>query len=179
MHHQIPLFDDIDPLGPTTRDDRNRFATLAPTDLTDGEKDSLIALALRVLEPTVRYDAFTDAESTKRFLCLRFAREPNELFACAYLDTRHRLIELAELFRGTIDGCSVHPRVVAQHALSLGAGACILAHNHPSGDPTPSRADIRITERIREVLALFDIRVLDHIIVGRDGAVSLAAEGHL
>jgi len=176
--HQTNLFEteSAEALASTGGD---RFAMLAPADLSDGEKDSVIQLALRVLEPAVHYEAFTDTESTKRFLRLRFARAPHEIFACAYLDTRNRLIELAELFRGTIDGCSVHPRVVAQHALTVGAGACILVHNHPSGDPTPSMADIRITQRIKEVLALFDIRLLDHIVVGREGAVSLAAQGHL
>ncbi len=176
--HQTNLFD-AETTVATKADSDDRFATLAPTDLSDGEKDSVIQLALRVLEPTVQYQVFTDVESTKRYLQLRFAREPNELFACAYLDTHHRLIELAELFHGTIDGCSVHPRVVAQRALAIGASACIAAHNHPSGDPSPSGADIRITHRIREALDLFDIRLLDHIIVGREGVVSLAARGDL
>ena len=127
---QTNLFDNAanETLAP---DGDNRFGGLAPTDLSDDEKDSLIQLALRVLEPGERYDVFTDVESTKRYLQLRFAREPHELFACAYLDTRHRLIELAELFRGTIDGCSVHPRVVAHRALVVEAGACIMVHNHP------------------------------------------------
>ena len=176
--HQSNLFE-VERANATGSEANDRFATLAPTDLTHGEQDSLIRLALQVLEPTVRYDAFTDAESTKRYLQLRFARESHEVFACAYLDNRHRLIELAELFRGTIDGCTVHPRVVALRALTVNAAACIIAHNHPSGDPTPSRADIRITQRIREVLDLFDIRVLDHIVVGREGVVSLAEEGKL
>ena len=175
---QTNLFDNAanETLAP---DGDNRFLGLAPTDLSDDEKDSLIQLALRVLEPAERYDVFTDVESTKRYLQLRFAREPHEIFACAYLDTRHRLIELAELFRGTIDGCSVHPRVVAHRALAVGAGACSMVYNHPSGDPTPSLADSRTTHGIRDVLALFDIRLLDHIIVGREGVVSLAARGEL
>lgn len=175
---QTNLFD-ADTTVAIQADSDDRFATLAPTDLSDGEKASVIQLALRVLEPAVQYQVFTDVESTKRYLQLRFAREPNELFACAYLDTRHRLIELAELFHGTIDGCSVHPRVVAQRALTIGASACIAAHNHPSGDPSPSAADIRITHRIREALDLLDIRLLDHIIVAREGVVSLAARGDL
>ena len=124
--HQTDLFDVEGTIAPKAQSD-DRFAALAPADLSDGEKDSIIQLALRVLEPAVRYQVFTDVETTKRYLQLRFAREPNELFACAYLDTRHRLIELAELFHGTIDGCSVHPRVVAQRALAVGASACIIA----------------------------------------------------
>jgi DNA repair protein RadC len=176
--HQTDLFD-VEGTIALRAQSKDRFAALAPADLSDGEKDSVIQLALRVLEPEVQYQVFTDVETTKRYLQLRFAREPNELFACAYLDTRHRLIELTELFHGTIDGCSVHPRVVAQRALALGASACIAAHNHPSGDPSPSAADIRITHRVREALDLLDIRLLDHIVVGREGVVSLAARGDL
>ncbi|MCF7993435.1 MAG: DNA repair protein [Chromatiaceae bacterium] len=177
MHQTDPL--DVEPTIALRAESHNRFATLAPMDLSDGEKDSVIQLALRALETTAQHQVFTDVESTKRYLQLRFAREPNELCACAYLDTHHRLIELAELFHGTIDGYSVHPRVVAQRALAVGASACIVAHNYPSGDPSPSAADIRITHRIREALGLLDIRLLDHIIVGREGAVSLAARGDL
>lgn len=111
--HQTNLFETkaAEALASTGGD---RFAMLAPADLSDGEKESVIQLALRVLEPAVHYDAFTDTESAKRFLRLPFARAPYEIFACAYLDTRNRLIEPAELFHGTIDGCSVHPRVVSE-----------------------------------------------------------------
>jgi DNA repair protein RadC len=82
------------------------------------------------------------------------------------LDSRHRILAFETLFRGTIDGASVHPREVVKAALHHGAAACILAHDHPSGDSSPSEADKRITARLREALALVDVRVLDHIIVG-------------
>lgn len=157
----------------------DRFATLAPTDLTDPERESLIALALRVLEPSRPYETFCDPEAVQRFCRLRFAQESRELFACAFLDNRHRLIELSVLFQGTIDGCSVHPRVVAETALAQRSAAVILIHNHPSGDPEPSQADRRITERLCKLLDLLEIRVLDHIVVGREGTVSFAARGLL
>ncbi|MFE8032995.1 JAB domain-containing protein [Thiohalocapsa marina] len=155
----------------------DRFAALEAADLSDGERDSVVQLALRVLEPRVSYTAMTDAKASQRYFRLRLAREPREIFLCAFLDTRHRIITLAELFQGTLDACSVHPRVVAQEALRHNAAACLFVHNHPSGDPTPSQADLAITRRLREVLMLFDIRVLDHLVVGRGGTVSLAEQG--
>jgi DNA repair protein RadC len=86
---------------------------------------------------------------------------------------------LSVLFQGTIDGCSVHSRVVVEAALRHRTAAVIFVHNHPSGDPTPSQADRRITETLRQALDLLDIRVLDHIVVAREGSVSLAARGLL
>lgn len=157
----------------------DRFATMQADDLTPTEQDSLVALALKILEPKVSYDTFTEVAATMEFMRLRFARKQWEVFAVAFLDNRHRLIALEELFRGTIDGCSVHPRVIAQRALALNGAACLLVHNHPSGIPTPSPADLLVTRRIQDALDLFEIKVLDHIIVGGEGAVSLAQQGQL
>ncbi|KAA6183702.1 DNA repair protein [Thiohalocapsa marina] len=165
-------------VGDTTKV-ADRFAALAAADLSDREQDSVIQLALQVLEPRVSYTVMSDPTTSLQYFRLRLAREPREIFLCAFLDTRHRLIEMVELFQGTLDGCSVHPRVVAQEALRRNAAACLIVHNHPSGDPTPSTADVAITKRLSEVLMLFDIRVLDHLVVGRDGAVSLAKEGRI
>jgi DNA repair protein RadC len=95
------------------------------------------------------------------------------------LDSRHRLIRALELFRGTIDGASVHPREVVKEALRHNAAACVFAHNHPSGVAEASQADELITRRLREALALVDIRVLDHIIVGGGEALSFAERGLL
>jgi DNA repair protein RadC len=97
-----------------------------------------------------------------------------EVFACIYVDNRHRIIAFEELFQGTIDGASVHPRVVVQRALELNAAAVLFAHNHPSGVAEPSMADQRITERLRSALALIDVRVLDHFIVTAEDSVSFA-----
>lgn len=101
----------------------------------------------------------------------------HEAFACLYLDTRHRVIAFEMLFRGTVDGASVHPREVARRALHHNATALICGHNHPSGAATPSRADWQITSRLREALFLLDIRLLDHLVIGRDGWASMATLG--
>ena len=101
------------------------------------------------------------------------------MFACLFLDNRHRLIRFEELFRGTIDGASVHPREVVRQALAHNAAALILAHNHPSGVAEPSGADRQITRRLVDALALVDVRVLDHLVVGRGEAFSFAEQGLL
>jgi DNA repair protein RadC len=103
----------------------------------------------------------------------------HEVFACLYLDTRNRVLKYEELFRGTLDGASVHPREVVKQALAQNAAALIFAHNHPSGVAEPSGADERITRRLRDALALVEIRVLDHIVVGDGEAVSFAERGLL
>jgi DNA repair protein RadC len=100
------------------------------------------------------------------------------VFAVMFLDNQHRLIAFEELFFGTIDSASVYPREVLKAALKVNAAALIFAHNHPSGDATPSQADKQITQRLKEALALVDIRVLDHIVVG-DSAISFAERGLL
>ena len=114
---------------------------------------------------------------TSRFLISRLRDRPFEVFCCLYLDARHRLIAFEELFRGTIDGASVHPREVVRQALAHNAASLIFAHNHPSGVAEPSRADELITLRLRDALGLVDIRVLDHLIVAGPRVVSLAEKG--
>lgn len=99
-----------------------------------------------------------------------------EVFALLLLDNQHRLIEFNELFYGTIDSASVYPREVVKLALERNAAAVIFAHNHPSGDATPSQADKRITSRLKDALALIDVRVLDHFVVG-ETCVSFAERG--
>ena len=118
-------------------------------------------------------------QATEHFLVARLRDLPHELFCCLHLDNRHRLIAFDELFRGTIDGASVHPREVVKQALARNAAAVILAHNHPSGVAEPSQADELITRRLREALALVDIRVLDHLIVADNRCLSFAARGLL
>lgn len=102
-----------------------------------------------------------------------------ESFHCIFLDTRHRVIEAEEMFRGTIDGAAVYPRVIAQRALELNAAALIIAHNHPSGVNEPSVADQAITRRIKEGLQLLEIRLLDHFVIANNDYVSLASRGML
>lgn len=112
---------------------------------------------------------------------LRFAIEAkeHEVFVAIFLSTQHRVIESVELFRGTLDQASVYPREVAKEALKRNAGAVIFAHNHPSGEPEPSASDRKITERMKEALGLFDIKVLDHFVVGAGDIVSFAERGIL
>lgn len=122
-------------------------------------------------------DLLCSPGDTSRFLTAQLRDRPFEVFCCLYLDTRHRLIAFEELFRGTIDGANVHPREVVKQALTHNAANLIFAHNHPSGVAEPSRADELITLRLREALALVDIRVLDHLIVAGPRVVSLAEKG--
>jgi DNA repair protein RadC len=121
--------------------------------------------------------ALSNPRATREFLRMRLRDLPHEVFCCIYLDNRHRVIGFEELFRGTIDGASVHPREVVKQALARNAAAVILAHNHPSGIAEPSQADELITRRLKEALALVDIRVLDHIVVGDTMCESFAERG--
>ena len=113
------------------------------------------------------------------FLTARLRDRAEEVFCCLYLDTRHFVIGFEELFRGSISGATVHPREVVKRALAVNAAAVIVAHNHPSGIAEPSRADESVTGRLRDALALVDIRLLDHLIVGDSGCVSLSERGLL
>jgi len=140
----------------------------------------IIAAARRAMTRRVRRGAAMDCpRAVREFLTVKLGNLEHELFAVLLLDTRHRLIEYVELFRGTIDGASVHPREVVKLALARNAAALVLAHPHPSGAAEPSQADELVTRRLREALALVDIRVLDHIIVAGGEAVSFAERGLL
>ena len=121
--------------------------------------------------------ALANPRATREFLRARLRDRDHEVFCCLFLDNRHRVICFDEVFRGTIDGASVHPREVVKLALARNAAAVILAHNHPSGVAEPSQADELITGRLREALALVDIRVLDHVVVGDGACVSFAERG--
>ena len=137
-------------------------------------------LARRALaEPLGRGAVISDPEAVHRWLRLRLRDLQHELFAVLLLDARHQVIRFEPLFRGTIDGASVHPREVVRSALGHGAAAVVLVHNHPSGVAEPSRADVRITARLKSALELVDVRVLDHLVVGDAEAVSLAERGLL
>jgi DNA repair protein RadC len=144
-------------------------------------KFALLQAALEIArrhfaEELARGDCLTRPAQTMNYLRARLRDYEHEVFACLMLDNRNRVIALRELFRGTVDGASVYPREVVKQALADNAAAVIFAHNHPSGVCEPSQADIRITERLRQALALVDIRVLDHVIVG-DGVTCLSERG--
>jgi DNA repair protein RadC len=116
-------------------------------------------------------------EQTREFLRLKIGEELNEVFGCIFLDNRHRVIAIENLFFGTIDGASVHPRVIVQKALGHNAAAILAYHNHPSGVAEPSQSDVRLTRQLQEALKLVDVRVLDHIVVCVGECTSLAERG--
>ncbi len=113
------------------------------------------------------------------YLRARLRHLPYEVFGCLHLDNRHRVLAFEELFRGTVDGASVHPREVVRACLQHNACAVIFAHNHPSGVAEPSAADRTITHELRNALRLVEVRVLDHLVIGSDDPVSMAARGLL
>lgn len=158
----------------------DRFADLKPSALTDVEKKTLLDLALKLLSVKHRVGSpLTDAAATRQYLSLRLAEYRHEVFGCLLLDTRHRVIAVRELFQGTIDGAAVYPRVVVQKALETNAAAIIFFHNHPSGVAEPSHADEALTRRLKDALALIDVRVLDHFVVSAGDSVSFAERGLL
>lgn len=137
-----------------------------------------LELGRRYLESRlIRGDALSCPNTTRRYLLARLRAYPYEVFACLFLDNRHRVIRFEEMFRGTIDGASVHPREIVKKALEYNAAAVILAHNHPSGVAEPSRADKSLTQRLRDALALVEVRVLDHFVIGDGETVSFAERG--
>ena len=159
---------------------KNHFADVKICRLNEIEKKSLIALAFAVLQEQHKPGVLLPSPNeTRDYLRLRLVDCKAEVFGCLFLDNRHRVIETAELFQGTVDGASVYPRVVVQQALALNAAAIMFFHNHPSGVAEPSHADEAITKRLKDALALVDIRVLDHFIVTAGESVSFAERGLL
>lgn len=139
-----------------------------------------LELGRRYLDAELRGgDRLTDPADSARYLKSRLAGYPYEVFGCLFLDNRHRVIAFEELFRGSIDGTSVHPREVVRRCLANNAAAAILAHNHPSGVAEPSAEDRAITQRLREALNLIDVRLLDHFVIGDGMPTSLAQRGWL
>lgn len=140
---------------------------------------AVLEMARRYLfEELKRGDSLCSPQHTREFLRSQMRDYPYEVFAVLFLDQRHRIIKFEEMFRGTIDGASVYPREVVKKSLEHNAAAVIFAHNHPSGVAEPSQSDERITRRLKDALALVDIRVLDHFVVGEE-VVSFAERGLL
>jgi DNA repair protein RadC len=141
---------------------------------------AVLELARRSLAQQLAQRPLFDApERVKDYLQLHLARRGHEVFAVLFVDAQHRLIRLEEMFRGTLTQTSVYPREVVKRALELGAAAVVLAHNHPSGAAEPSRADEFLTHTLSRALALVDVRVLDHLVVGDGETVSFAERGLL
>jgi DNA repair protein RadC len=146
-------------------------------------EDALIAQAALILERRLADktsgEKLTDPAVAGRMFCLKLSDRTHETFMAAFLDTHHRVIAVEELFHGNSTGCEVHPSEVAKRALLLNATAVIVAHNHPSGNNEPSAADRAVTARLKQALALLDVRLLDHFVCAGPNAVSLAARGWL
>ncbi|CAK4070428.1 RadC family protein [Vibrio sp. 16] len=139
---------------------------------------AVLELTQRYLSETLqRGDALTSPEQTKLYLSGLLRDKQREEFYVLYLDNQHRVIVGESLFQGTIDAASVYPREVVKRALEHNAAALILAHNHPSGVAEPSLSDRRITRRVSDALALVDVRILDHFVVGDGEIVSFAERG--
>ncbi|MCP5205240.1 MAG: DNA repair protein RadC [Pseudomonadales bacterium] len=144
-------------------------------------QQSVITEALNLVQERASTEGefITSPSQTFDYFRLFFAnRQEREHFALMLLDNQHKVLECSVIFSGTIDGAAIYPREIVKAALYANAAAVILAHNHPSGQPEPSSADRRITQRIQSALALVDIRVLDHVIVG-DTCYSFAQSGEL
>ena len=140
--------------------------------------DQILEAARHAIEQKMQRGAsFSSPAAVKEYLRAKLAGFEHEVFAVLFLDTHHRLIEYAEMFRGTIDGASVYPRELVKEALRHNAAAVIVSHNHPSGNPEPSQADKVLTQRLKEALGLVDVRVLDHVIVAGTDTTSFAKRG--
>ncbi|WP_076999333.1 DNA repair protein RadC [Variovorax sp. KK3] len=139
---------------------------------------AVLEIARRTSAEELKQRAVIDSpETVKQHIQLQIAARPYEVFAALFLDARHRLIALEELFRGTLTQTSVYPREVVARALHHNAAAVILAHNHPSGCVEPSRADEALTNALKAALALIDVQVLDHVIVAPGRSLSMAERG--
>ncbi|MEE5091656.1 DNA repair protein RadC [Xanthomonas euvesicatoria] len=142
--------------------------------------DAILEAARAVIDQKMQRGTLFDSPATvKQYLQTKLAGFEHEVFAGLFLDARHRLIEYVEMFRGTIDAAEVHPREVVKEALRCNAASVILAHNHPSGHPEPSAADRALTTRLKQALALVDVRVLDHIVVAGTTTAAFAERGWL
>lgn len=130
-------------------------------------------------EQMQRGDALQNPDDTRQYLMARMRDHHQEVFACLYLDNRHRVISFDEMFHGTINMASVHPREIVRRALKHNASAVIFTHNHPSGVAEPSHADRDLTTQLQKALALVEVRVLDHVVVGDGTSVSFAERGYL
>lgn len=156
-----------------------------PTAGYDAKEQRVVNKAIELLKSKLKKDGAciscieTASAEARLFINMALADKEREVFLVMFLDSQNRIIESAELFHGTIDSAAVYPREVVKAALSVNAAAVLLAHNHPSGDTTPSTADKSVTKKIQDSLSLVDVRVIDHIIVGGDKNFSFAAHGLL
>ncbi|WP_457977723.1 DNA repair protein RadC [Ectopseudomonas composti] len=152
------------------RDDQGRYLMATA--------DQILEAARQVIDQKIRRGtSFSSPSEVKDYLKAKLSGYEREVFAVMLLDSKHCLIGYVELFQGTIDQAAVYPREVVKLAMQHNAAAMIFSHNHPSGNPEPSRADELLTKRLKEALALVDVRVLDHIIVAGNDTASFAERG--
>ena len=172
-------FDGISGLLHATADDLKRIKGLGPA--KRAELVAVLELARRAMAQQLKErTVFADPNTIKHYLKLHLAARSYEVFAVIFLDAQNRLLATEEMFRGTLTQTSVYPREVVRRCLELNAAAVVFAHNHPSGVTEPSKADEDLTDRLRAALAMFDVRVLDHFIVGGvSRPVSFAERGLL
>lgn len=175
------LIDYFGGLGPLLKADREAFCSAKGLGQAKFcQLQATLELTRRYLDEHLRADdVFTSPEKVMDYLAIQMRDNQREVFAFMLLDTRHRLIELLELFFGTLNSASVYPREVAKIALEKNAAAVIVAHNHPSGSAEPSRADVLITKRLKAALEIIDVKLLDHFVIGKGEVVSLAGMGKL
>ena len=148
--------------------------------LTAYRRPRVVQQALQLLECGLRQaDALASPGAVRDYLRLWLGDRPHEVFGVVFLDSQHRVIDAIELFRGTLTQTSVYPREVVIESLARNAAAVILTHNHPSGQPEPSRADEALTQTLKSALSLVDVRVLDHFVVTRSKVLSFAEQGLL
>lgn len=151
-----------------------------PQTIQDMTEDEVIAAAIRILERRVRHgDCLSSPQAVREYLQLTIGDREREVFVVVLLDAQHRVLAIEELFAGTLTQTSVYPREVVKCALRHNCAAVVLAHNHPSGVAEPSQADQVLTETLKRALALVDVKVLDHFIVGQGAAMSFAERGLL
>jgi DNA repair protein RadC len=181
---QQPAPASSDAVGTADSEAPTYLRNVAPSDVRAAERatqraeDCIVAQAVEILERRLeRGVALTDPSIAGQFCAAKIRHFEREVFGVLFLDNRHRLLAFEILFYGTIDGAEVYPREVARAALRHNAAAIIVTHNHPSGSTEPSAADRAVTLRLRDALAMLEIRLLDHFIVGDGPATSLAARG--
>jgi DNA repair protein RadC len=176
--HMLDSFGGIAPLLQAGPQELKRIKGLGPA--KRAELAAVLEMARRSLKQEFTERTLFDAPGkVKDYLRMHLAGREHEVFAVLFLDAQNRLIVLEEMFRGTLTQTSVYPREVVKRALQQQAAAVILAHNHPSGTAEPSRADEFLTQTLKSALALIDVRVLDHLVVGQSNVVSLAERGVL
>ena len=156
-----------------------QYRTLAPADFSPVEQQEIVAFAIQIILDKFERWPIIDLSNVIQELQVLLANEKNEVFCMMYLDNQNRLLSFDKHFQGTINQCSVYPRVLVERALEIGASCGIIVHNHPSGCANPSRSDRAITDRIIDALKLIDFTVHDHIIVSPCETYSFVKKGDL